>query len=681
MLRQVDSKRRLYLLCGGERQRKSWRPDLRNRNGPSIMRRDYGGSSTTNRRPGHSAYSRSLAALALTVLLAAGAIPRQQGDRGVTVSPKIERLPDRNGRYALVIGVDQYQDTSINPLYGASNDAEALADVLVRHAQFPPENVILLASSLPIERQPTRANILRQLANLRMTVPKDGMLLVSFAGHGIERNGKAYILPLDAQLGGDIGLLEDSSISIDIVHDRIRQTGVAQVILFLDACRNNPSTSRGSSDQPLSEAYTSQADLSARNSGIRAFATLYATGLGQVAYENRVRKRGYFSSALVEGLSGMAAHPNGDVTLSGLLEYVQKRVPQMVAKDMGSDKNQLPFAVVEGYQAERLVLASTGVGAAAASGPEASAPADPGASERAYWETMRDSTNPEDFMAYLQKYPEGLFAPIARARAHPTSIKLVFQGDPGVQVTLDEKPLGRLTGTAPAILQVEVPPGKHTVRLQREGYRPQQLNREFTRLEEVIPARLSRLPPPTEYADDFRAGGGSWNAPSVWSFAAGQMVVTGAEPGLLKDHVYQDFRLEFDVSFRNARGAAWIVRAEDDNHFYLFQLSGPRADVPNTFRSFLVSENQITRLKSDPVAEDLRDPQAMCHITVDAVGSIIRHSIQVSSNPKSGPQPLSTLVDTTFGAGSIGFIAKDGYEFVVRFLSVIPLPGPGGMQF
>src|SRR5215210_6400612 len=65
-------------------------------------------------------------------------------------------------RFALIIGVDHYDDTQITTLGGASNDAKALKDALVRYAGFGEEQVTLLASDQPPERQPTRGNILRR---------------------------------------------------------------------------------------------------------------------------------------------------------------------------------------------------------------------------------------------------------------------------------------------------------------------------------------------------------------------------------------------------------------------------------------------------------------------------------------------------------------------------------------
>ena len=36
--------------------------------------------------------------------------------------------------------------------------------------------------------------------------------------------------------------------------------------------------------------------------------------------------------------------------------------------------------------------------------------------ELAFWDTMKDSDNPDMFRAYLERYPDGAFAPLAKVR-------------------------------------------------------------------------------------------------------------------------------------------------------------------------------------------------------------------------------------------------------------------------
>jgi hypothetical protein len=333
----------------------------------------------------------------------------------------VQSWPAKGKRWALVIGVDQYADTQITTLGGASNDAKSIAGALVRYAGFPAEQVTLLASDQPAERLPTRGNILRRLSNLAAVLPKDGLLVVSFAGHGIERGGQAFLLPSDAQVANDVELLEQTAINVTQMKERIRKTGVAQVVMILDACRNDP-VGRGTADNPLTAAYTRGFDFDVRNREVTAFATLYATAVGQRAYEYKEKHQGYFTWELVEGLKGAAADSKGEVTLSSLVRYLQEHVPKHVLSDLGAGKDQRPFAVIAGYRADDLVIAvSKPAGSAAANGPTASSSVDPVAIELSFWETIKSSTDSEDFKAYLRKYPNGQFADLARRRAGPSA--------------------------------------------------------------------------------------------------------------------------------------------------------------------------------------------------------------------------------------------------------------------
>jgi tetratricopeptide (TPR) repeat protein len=331
---------------------------------------------------------------------------------------QITTLPVGAKRWALVIGVDKYMDPQISPLKGSDNDARLIADALVRYAGFPPDQVILLSTAQPMERQPTRVNILRRLSNLSTAVPKDGLLLISFAGHGMEREGQAFLMPSDAQISDQISFLEETAISINRVKERIKQTGVGQVLVLLDACRNDPG-GRADAPNPLTNAYTNAFNFDVRNREVQAFATVYATGIGQRAYEYTEKKQGYFSWAIVEGLKGAAANEKGEITLASLVKYVQETVPKRLAIDLGSTKQQRPFANIEGYRADELVVAVTN---SASMAPGSNTPnvamVDPAAMELSFWETIKNSNNPDDFKSYLDKYPDGQFAALAKSRSN-----------------------------------------------------------------------------------------------------------------------------------------------------------------------------------------------------------------------------------------------------------------------
>jgi hypothetical protein len=363
--------------------------------------------------------------------------------------------PAASKRFALVIGVDTYSDPEITALSGSSNDARSIANALVAYAGFPKEQVILLASSEGIAHQPTRNSILKRLYDMIGLIPPDGLLFLSFAGHGMERANQAFLLPSDAQLSNDVRLLEQTAINVTVIKERIRDTGVRQVVMVLDACRNDPEKSRGLKDNLLTEAYKRGFNFDVRNNEVTAFATLYATAVGERAYESQERRQGYFTLELVDGLRGAAANAKGEITLAGLLNHVQSRVPQTVRREEGPGREQRPFAEIAGYRADDLVIAfapkgnranlppAFGTGTQETSArnvPEriapapvvtapapvtaakatpapatAPAPADP-AVEMAYWDAIKNSTNSAAYQAYLTKYPNGQFAELARVR-------------------------------------------------------------------------------------------------------------------------------------------------------------------------------------------------------------------------------------------------------------------------
>ena len=299
----------------------------------------------------------SIALLLVLIGLIPPHVAAQKGDRGVKLgsSEPIKVLPGNAKRYALIIGVDQYADTQITTLGGAGNDAKTLANALIQYAGFPGEQVTLLASDQPTERQPTRGNILRRLSNMAAVVPPDGLILISFAGHGIERGGQAFLLPSDSQVSNDVELLEQTAINVSQIRDRIKKIGVRQVLMIVDACRNDP-VGRANADNPLTPAYTRGFNFDLRNHEVEAFATLYATEVGHRAYEYKEKKQGYFTWMLVEALRGGAANEKGEVTLASLVKYLQERVPKRVLQDLGPGKDQKPFAVIEGYRADELVI-------------------------------------------------------------------------------------------------------------------------------------------------------------------------------------------------------------------------------------------------------------------------------------------------------------------------------------
>jgi hypothetical protein len=137
--------------------------------------------TTCGRRPARL----PLALLFLCLTAAAAAQPARQRGIDIDTTP-VKTLPAEGKRWALIIGINDYEDDGLTPLKGATPDAHLLADALRMYAGFPSQNIYLMASDQPKEWQPRRNNILARMSDIKRQMPKDGLLLFAFSGHGIE---------------------------------------------------------------------------------------------------------------------------------------------------------------------------------------------------------------------------------------------------------------------------------------------------------------------------------------------------------------------------------------------------------------------------------------------------------------------------------------------------------------
>jgi len=346
---------------------------------------------------------------------------RRADSRGAGVR-LIRQLPSREKRWALLIGVNKYEG-NVSSLAGAVNDARALKDVLVRNAGFPESQVILLTTGAADPAHvPTRENILEALNRISEEVPEDGLFLFSFSGHGVSVGDKAYLIPANGKFTKSPALLRDFSIDVERVKEAIKEMKVKQVLMLLDACRNEPG--RGDTANLLTEAYRRGFSFDVANKEVEAFATLYATSIGARAYEFHNREtdqvRGYFSLAVEEGLKGRAANASGEVTLSGLFRYVEDVVPKKVRKEKGEE--QKPLKEVGGYKESDLILAIARADGEARPVPSSGAPPTQAAGlvapgETAFWQAIENSASLQDFESYLGRCRNGEFACAFRAAA------------------------------------------------------------------------------------------------------------------------------------------------------------------------------------------------------------------------------------------------------------------------
>jgi len=214
-----------------------------------------------------------------SVSKAAPASPAGAASRSPPAAAEQRKRPDTGRetvrRVALVIGNNAY--AHVRPLPNPANDARAMAKSLRDIGFVVTEGTDLDRTAM----QATIRDFLRDAARSQVAV-------VYYAGHGVQIDGRNYLVPIDIEFRAGSGMTE-SMMDMDTImaglDDQVRTN-----ILILDACRNNPMAPKLASAGPAR-------DIEA-GSGLAAPATLgagstlgagtliaFATAPGQVALD------------------------------------------------------------------------------------------------------------------------------------------------------------------------------------------------------------------------------------------------------------------------------------------------------------------------------------------------------------------------------------------------------------
>ena len=146
----------------------------------------------------------------------------------VAPPPRIEAAPPSGAtslRVALVIGNGAYVNAT--PLANPPNDAAAVAKIL-REIGFE----VLEGTNLD------RAGMERLVRDFLRKVPSARVTLLYYAGHGMQVDGRNYLIPVDAKLAAPSDLPFET-LELDKVLAGLDDEARANIVV-LDACRDNP---------------------------------------------------------------------------------------------------------------------------------------------------------------------------------------------------------------------------------------------------------------------------------------------------------------------------------------------------------------------------------------------------------------------------------------------------------
>jgi len=170
-------------------------------------------------------------------------------------------------RHALVVGIDRYDN--IPSLQKAGNDARAVSDAL-EQAGFAVTTLI----------DSDRRDLSRALSRFSASLSPGDEAVFYFAGHGVEVEGRNYLLPADVpgMRPGEELFLINESLAADDVLSAIQSSGARVSVMILDACRDNPFPQTGTRSLGRSRGL-------ARLEAPAGTFILFSAGIGQAALD------------------------------------------------------------------------------------------------------------------------------------------------------------------------------------------------------------------------------------------------------------------------------------------------------------------------------------------------------------------------------------------------------------
>lgn len=212
-------------------------------------------------------------------VLALATNPGPAADRGLTaavVKPAVVK-PDASRKVALVVGNARYRQQPLaNPVVDAKSIAAALTS---------------LGFDVAVLTDVDRTRMVRALEDFKKRLAGSGVGLFYFAGHGVQMEGRNYLLPVDVDMGSE-DQVKYNTIRLDDVLDTLAAGAPAVKVVILDACRNNPfERTRGGGG-----------GLAAVTDAPEGTLIAFATSPGKVAQDGKPGENGLYTSHLLKAL-------------------------------------------------------------------------------------------------------------------------------------------------------------------------------------------------------------------------------------------------------------------------------------------------------------------------------------------------------------------------------------------
>jgi len=229
--------------------------------------------------------------------------------------------------YILAVGIDQYEDTSVNLKYAVKDARDIGEKIKVQAATlYTPRNIHY---ELLTDRQATKVNITKKIDALMATIKPQDSFILFVAGHGVLLQNQYYMLTHDFN-----GQVSDASmISSNEIVEMSKQIKSLSQLLIFDTCH------AGGVDTIVSGLYDARMSVLAKKMGLH----LYASANDKQAAMDGYKGNGLFTYTLLDGLNNNKEadrNKDGKITIVGLGEY-SKKMTTSISKQIGHEQTPL----------------------------------------------------------------------------------------------------------------------------------------------------------------------------------------------------------------------------------------------------------------------------------------------------------------------------------------------------
>ncbi len=233
-------------------------------------------------------------------------------------------------RYALIIGITEYQNQHLSRLPKAATDAEIVAQVLEQYGDFQvkrlPESWTPDKKRKVGQKKLTGAELGQELETLLLKQATGSEALIYFAGHGFtisdnlgEQQGFLATSDCQIEMVGEMAVEQKYGISIESLNRLIGKSDLSSLVMLLDCCHSGYFLERNLIQQALT-AFSAQKD----------YYLITASRSYEHAYSFEGEPHAIFTGAVLKGLAAENAGSNRRVTGDRLFDFISAELKNSV---------------------------------------------------------------------------------------------------------------------------------------------------------------------------------------------------------------------------------------------------------------------------------------------------------------------------------------------------------------